>query len=131
MLPSNNRSGFTLLEVLVAILIIMAGMMALLSAATTAISLNLDNMLRDEAVQVSDSRMRVVKGNQAATLSLPFQNLSIVSTRMSKLRSKSTPYTVTLSSSPTGGNANILRVSVSWNYKSKTKRHELITLKTY
>ena len=98
--PSNNRAGFTLLEILIALIILMVGMMALLSAATNAVILNLDNLLRDEAVQCADAKMREVKGNKAATLSLPFQNLSVTSTRISKLRSKSVPYTITLSFSP-------------------------------
>ncbi|MDA8429294.1 MAG: prepilin-type N-terminal cleavage/methylation domain-containing protein [Geobacteraceae bacterium] len=131
MLPLNKRTGFTLLEVLVALVILMVGMMALLSAANNAISFNMDNILRDEAVQIADAKMRVVKANNAATFSLPFQNLSIVSIQQSKLGSKSTPYTVTLSSSTTGGDSNLIQVLVSWNYKNKLKKHELSTLKTY
>lgn len=131
MLQLNNKTGFTLLELLVALVILMVGMMSLLSAATNAISLNLDNILRDEAVQVADAKMRVVKGNKSATFSLPFQNLSITTIQTSKLRSKATPYTVTLSSSTTGGNSNLLQVLVMWNYKNNAKKHELSTLKTY
>lgn len=131
MLPSNNRRGFTLLEILVALVILMIGMMALLSAATNAISLNLDNVLRDEAVQIADAKMRQVKSNTAATYSLPFQNLSVTTVQTSKLRAKSTPYTVSLTSASTGGNSNLLRVLVSWNYKNRAKQHELSTLKTY
>lgn len=131
MLPSNKRRGFTLLEILVALVILMIGMMALLSAATNAISLNLDNILRDEAVQIADAKMRQVKSNTAATYSLPFQNLSVTTVQTSKLRAKSTPYTVSLTSASTGGNSNLLRVLVSWNYKNRAKQHELSTLKTY
>lgn len=131
MLPSNKRCGFTLLEILVALVILMIGMMALLSAATNAISLNLDNVLRDEAVQIADAKMRQVKSNTAATYSLPFQNLSVTTIQTSKLRAKSTPYTVSLTSASTGGNSNLLRVQVSWNYKNRAKQHELSTLKTY
>ena len=131
MLPSNNRRGFTLLEILVALVILMIGMMALLSAATNTISLNLDNVLRDEAVQIADAKMRQVKSNTAATFSLPFQNLSVTTIQTSKLRAKSTPYTVSLTSASTGGNSNLLHVQVSWNYKNRTKQHELSTLKTY
>lgn len=131
MLQLNNKTGFTLLELLVALVILMVGMMSLLSAATNAISLNLDNILKDEAVQIADAKMRVVKGNKSATFSLPFQNLSITTIQTSKLRSKTTPYTVTLSSSSTGGNSNLLQVLVTWNYKNNVKQHELSTLKTY
>lgn len=131
MLPSNKISGFTLLEILVALVILMVGMMALLSAATNAISLNLDNVLRDEAVQIADAKMRQVKSNKAATFALPFQTLSVTTVQTSKLRAKSTPYTVSLSSTSTGGNSNLLSVLVSWNYKNNVKQHELSTLKTY
>lgn len=130
-LPLNNRYGFTLIEVLVALLILMVGMMALLSAATEAISLNLDNLLRDEAVQVADAKMRVVKGNKSATFASPFNNISTTSHETSKLRAKSLSYTVSLSSSSTGGNSNLLQVLVSWNFKNNTKQHELSTMKTY
>jgi type IV pilus assembly protein PilV len=131
MSPLNKQSGFTLLELLVALVILMVGMMALLSAAGNAISMNMDNILRDEAVQIADAKMRVVKSNTAATYSLPFQNLSITSTQTSKLRSKTTPYTITLSSSSTGGNSNLLQVLVAWKYKNIAKQHEFSTLKTY
>lgn len=132
MLPLNKRSGFTLLEVMIALIILMVGMMALLSAATNAIGLNLDNLLRDEAVQLADSKMRQVKGNKAATsAAIPFQNMSVTTVRMSRLRSKSLPYTITLSSSLAGENSSLLHVLVSWNYKGITKQHEFSTLKTY
>jgi len=111
--------------------ILTVGMMALLSAATNAISLNLDNILRDEAVQIADGKMRVVKANKAATSAAPFQNLSITSTQSSKVRPKAPPYTVTLSSTATGGSSNQLRVLVTWVYKNKTKQHEMSTLKAY
>lgn len=131
MLPLNNRSGFTMLELLVAMVILMLGMMALLTAATNAISLNMDNVLRDEAVQIADAKMRLVKGNKIATISAPFQNLSTTTHENSKLRSKRLAYTITLSSSAAGANANLLQVLVSWSYKNTPKQHEFSTLKTY
>lgn len=127
----NKQDGFTLLEVLVAFLILMFGMMALLSATTIAIDLNLDNIMKDEAVQIADEKMRVVKANKAATFSAPFQNVSTTTTQLSKLRGKSTLYTATLSSSSTGGSSNLLTVLISWKFKGLNKRHEFSTLKTY
>lgn len=132
LLLNNNRSGFTLLEVLVALVISMIGMLALLTAATSAISLNLDNILRDEAVQLADSKMRQVKSNKAATsAAIPFQNMSVTTVRMSRLRSKSLPYTIVLSSTSAGESSNLLHVLVSWNYRGITKQHEFSTIKTY
>lgn len=120
-----------MIEVMVAFVILIFGMMALLSATTTAIELNFDNMLKDEAVQIADEKMRVVKANKSATFSAPFQNISTTTARKSKLRGKGNVYTTTLSASSTGGSANLLTVLVSWKYKGRDKRHEFSTLKTY
>jgi len=130
MSPLNRQDGFTLLEVMVAFVILTFGMMALLSATTTAIELNFDNVLRDEAVQLADEKMRIVKANKAATFSVPFQNLSTTTTQSSKLRGKGVNYTTTLSSTTVGG-GNLLTVLVSWQFKGRPKMHEFATLKTY
>jgi len=122
--------GFTLREVMVAFVILMFGMMALLSATTTAIELNFDNVLKYEAVQIADEKMRVVKANKAATFSVPFKNLSTLTTQGSKLRGKGIQYTTRLSSSTVGG-GNLLTVLVSWQFKGRQKMHEFATLKTY
>src|SRR5690242_4983690 len=57
---SNNR-GFTLLEVLIAMVIMLVGMLGLLQAIILATESNAKNMLRDEAVLVSDSWMGLLK----------------------------------------------------------------------
>jgi type IV pilus assembly protein PilV len=50
---TNNR-GFTLMEVLVAIVILSVGMLALLQTVNVALVHTSTNMLRDEAVQQAD-----------------------------------------------------------------------------
>lgn len=131
MWQSNDQSGFTLLEILVALIILMVGAMAVLTVATSAISHNMENMLKDEAEQIADAKMRVVKANTSATAASPFQSLSTTTTQMSKLRSKATPYTIILSSTATGGDSNQLRVLVTWKYKNVTKQYEFSSLKSY
>jgi type IV pilus assembly protein PilV len=124
----SNSLGFSLIEVVVALAILMVGMMALLATAGSVVSYNLDNMLRDEAVQIADSRLREVKANRSATFASPFTNISTSITRKSKLRSKSLSYGVTLSAAATGGdNSNLITVNVTWPYQNKTKQHELKT----
>jgi len=111
--------------------ILLVGMMALLSAATISIDRNLDNIVRDEAVQVADHRMRDVKTNTQATFAAPFQNLSNPSHVYSKLRGKNFQYTTNLVALPTGANSNVLTVQVSWSLKGSAKQLEFTTLKTY
>jgi Tfp pilus assembly protein PilV len=116
---------------MVAMLILMVGMLALLSAASLAIDRNLENLLRNEAVQVADNRMRAVKNNPNGSYAAPFGNYSLVSHNTSKLSGKSLLYTTTLSSSPASASSNQLSVKVVWTVKGKPLQHELVTLKTY
>ncbi len=53
----NNSAGFTLVEFLVAILIMMVGLLGLLQTVNTSLSHNLANQLRNEAVAVADRQM--------------------------------------------------------------------------
>lgn len=52
-----NNKAFTLIEFLVAVVIMMVGLLGLLQAVNVALNHNLQNQLRNEAVQVADSFM--------------------------------------------------------------------------
>jgi len=53
----SSNQGFTLVEFLVAITIMMVGLMALLQCVNIAIVRNLENQFRNEAVSLADERM--------------------------------------------------------------------------
>jgi len=55
-LVCRNR-GFTLVEVLVAVVILMVGLLGLLHTVSVAVDNNLANSLRDEAVRIAGQRM--------------------------------------------------------------------------
>jgi prepilin-type N-terminal cleavage/methylation domain-containing protein len=57
---SSNR-GFTLIEMLIALVIILLGLLGLLNAAFLSIDNNLKNLLRDEAVRIAEQQMNVLK----------------------------------------------------------------------
>jgi type IV pilus assembly protein PilV len=54
---SLNNKGFTLIEFLIAIVILMVGMLGLLQTVNVAIKANMQNQLRNEAVTVADRWM--------------------------------------------------------------------------
>lgn len=58
---SNNRSGFTLIEFCVAVLIMMVGLLGLLQAVNMATQHNLGNLLRNEAISVADELATMIK----------------------------------------------------------------------
>ena len=62
-ISSSSKRGFTLIEVMVAMLITLVGLMGLLQSVNLATEHNMKNQLRDEAVQIgedylSDLRVR-------------------------------------------------------------------------
>lgn len=61
----NNKKGMTLVEVLIAMVVLLLVFMALMQTALVSIDANMTNALRDEAVSVAETRM-----NEAR--SLPF-----------------------------------------------------------
>ncbi len=73
MLPKNDYLlgvvGFTLVEVLVAIVILMVGLLGMLQAINLAMDKNLENQLRQQAVAVAEKTISDQKA-------LPFANIS-------------------------------------------------------
>lgn len=53
----SDNNGFTLIEVLVAMVIIIVALLGLVQATLLSIDYNLRNLLRDEAVRIAEQRM--------------------------------------------------------------------------
>lgn len=53
----DNKSGFTLVEFLVALIILTVGMLGLLQSVNISMDKNIDNVFRTEAVMLADDRM--------------------------------------------------------------------------
>ena len=110
--PSSS-SGFTLVEVMVSIVILMIGLMGLLQALNLSIEHNMRNMLRNEGLSVADAEM-------ARELSKGFSNVStstvsFVRNRVimnSILKNYSVTRTGTLVS-----NSKSVSYKVTWGYK--------------
>jgi type IV pilus assembly protein PilV len=122
----NNR-GFTLVEVMAAVVILLVGLLGLLQSVNIITDMNLKNQLRDEATQVGD---RVLNELMAAPYdALAFDNRSTVVP--SGLRGINKNYKVTgtrnlISSS----NSRLVTVTVKWDYKGVPAQHVLSAVKT-
>ena len=134
MLPRNSN-GFTLIEVMVAILILMVGMLGLLQAINLATEVNIRNQVRDEAVAVGERVMNEMRGKG-------FDNISVASPVTapytyatyqlpSKLRGASRSYSVTresrVLSTYDGKHVNKeLTVTVAWRYKGVEYQNRVV-----
>jgi type IV pilus assembly protein PilV len=120
---NSKVTGFTLIEVMVAMLIMSVGIMALMQTLVYAITFSHSNKLRNEAILIAGSAMearRIRPFSNITTPRVPFAlgyvNYSVVST-VTKFASYTT-------------SANI-QVTVSWRDKAVRKSHSLSTVVSY
>ena len=122
----SNRAGFTIIEFLVAIVIMMVGLLALLEMVNVALKQNLTNQLRNEAVMIADGRM-------ALEMTKPFALISTNATPNTALVSRNVnlaqkTFTVTKSGTLVSNTTKSVDVSVAWTYKNTPSTHSIRSL---
>lgn len=126
----RTSSGFTLIEFLVAIVILMVGLLGLLQAVNVALHHNLNNQIRNEAVVLADQQMTTEVGKS-------FELVSSSSTRYFPPVSRQIlngfkNYSVVRTGS-TLSNSKQITVTVSWRNKGTRYEHQTTSVisKTY
>jgi|GEM_PF-6027814 len=129
---NSKVTGFTLIEVMVAMLIMSVGIMALMQTLGYAITFNRGNKLRNDAVLLAGSAME-----KQLQLSTPFPNITTPRVPFAlgyvnySVVSTVNTFAVYTSPSPktlmTSSNINI---NVSWREKAVRKYHSLSTIVT-
>lgn len=127
----SNNQGFTLIEFLVAIVIMMIGLMALLQCVNIAIVKNLENQLRNEAVTLADERLSV-------SMAKPFTSISSVPATSSEFRrpinNTFKNYSVIRSGSTIPANlpidsdavySKVVNIRVAWRHKDLRFEHTM------
>lgn len=125
--PISRRSngGFTLTELMVAILILTVGLLGLLQVFNMAMEQNMRNAYRSEAVRLAENTVTTWR-------LLAYDNITANHSRLvqGRLRGVAKDYRVTRSQTlMTGGNARELAVRIGWTYKNLSSFHEVRTLK--
>jgi type IV pilus assembly protein PilV len=119
MLPKNSN-GFTMVEVMVATVIILVGLLGLLQAVNLAMETNLRNQLRDEAIYVGERVINEQRGRGFDSIST-----TTVTTQVpSRIRGSTRTYSVTRSATvlsttgtPAQPDVKRLQVVVNWTYR--------------
>lgn len=109
-ISAKINSGFTVIEVMVAILIMMVGMLGLLQSINVAYEYNLKNHMRDEAVYMGERYMNELKGKAFATSSITYPLISTAS----KIRGGRSKLMIETSSTQLSSDTNQLLVVVKW-----------------
>jgi type IV pilus assembly protein PilV len=115
--PLNNR-GFTLIEVVVAILIMMVGLLGLLATINLAMDMNTRDYMRDEAVRVGEKAMNTTKNSGYASIATGTTTQTI----SSNVRGVAKNYNVTTTVTQLP-NSRQISIVVDWTYKGQTYFH--------
>ncbi len=121
-----NDSGFTLIEFLVAIVILMVGMLALLEVVNVALKQNLTNQLRNEAVMIADNRMALEMTKPFALISTNVTPHSSTVTRNVNIAQKN--FTVRKTGTSVSTTTKNVDITVLWDYKNTPYTHTVRSL---
>lgn len=118
-----NNKAFTLIEFLVAIVIMMVGLLGLLQAVNVSLSHNRQNQLRNEAVSVADAYMaqELTKGFEAVSTSQ--KNYTQVEQIPWRTLNAMQNYSATRTGS-SYQNSKEVRYQIIWRYKGVRYTHE-------
>lgn len=120
---NKNNGGFTLIEVLVAIVILMVAMLGLLQSIEIAMEYNLKNQIRDEAVYVGEKYMNEFRGRGYSAITGNYSTLTVTS----KIRGGKHNLSVDRSWSDLGANTKRLQILVKWKYKGVEYENRVIS----
>jgi type IV pilus assembly protein PilV len=125
---TNNCSGFTLVEFLVAIVILMVGMLGLLQSINVAMDKNSETMYRNEAIMLADQRMMGMRAKGFKTFS-GADTVHVFYPPSDELRPTvrgiQKQYSVCETIQKTTSNSQQIIVNVSWKKKNTRYSHSV------
>ena len=125
----NNTSGFTLIEFMVATLILMVGLLGLLQVINVAMERNLETAFRNEAIVIADDIMMTQRGkNFDSIVSLPKELVSPTAVNFKrdvKVGNIFKRYFAAVTVTNPTANSKQISVDLTWKYKSIDKSHQV------
>ncbi len=124
----NNR-GMTLIEVLIAMVILLIAALAMLQTSALSIHTNVANSLRDEAGGVAEGTMNQIRNIPFASLTDTGAAGAAEPTVERKHRAGSVSYAVRRIVRDISADAKQVTVTVTWTYKGKSSTHSITSIR--
>ena len=125
----NNASGFTLIEFLVAIVILMVGLLGLLQAVNYTIGHTMTTQLRDEAVRIADERLVTEKSRVFDSIATGSGAKTEEKVQVNVMNAFKNYSVVKEADFLTGSvNTKAIQVEVVWRYKGVRYSHVVSSL---
>jgi type IV pilus assembly protein PilV len=122
----RNKRGFTLIEVLIAFVILIIGLLGLLTTVNVAMVHNLKNATRDEVTRIASSTMQEMR-------SQPFDSVvsdTAATPVTSRLRSMTKQYQVRRTVTNLDTRSRQYQVDVTWTHKDESFTHSITSIRT-
>lgn len=123
-----NKKGMTLIEVMIALLILLIVSMAAMQTALLGMKENLRNAIRDEAVNLAEQRLNELRSSPTTT-NIPFGTYDYPQIER-KFRASSVWFSSQRLVNQVGSDSNTRQVNmaVSWVYSGNTYTHSVTTI---
>ncbi|MDD2539920.1 MAG: prepilin-type N-terminal cleavage/methylation domain-containing protein [Desulfuromonadaceae bacterium] len=117
-----NQRGFTLIEVMVSIIILMVGLLGMFQAVNLALDKNLENQLREKGIAVAEQQLNNLKGR-------PFSNITgdtsgFVSVASGAVFKNISVQRIINDLATTDSKTKQVSIRVWWNYRGKPYEHQ-------
>lgn len=121
-----NKKGMTLIEMMIALVLLMLVSLAVMKTALLGINENMKNALRNEAVNVADQKMNELRNTDFAVISLGTQTETGIDRTF---RASSVTFTPARTVTQVNADAIQINVAVSWTYRGKDYTHSVTTIR--
>jgi len=116
----QNEKGFSLVEVVIALVALLLVCLASMQTALTAIESNTVNALRQEAVNIAEEEMERARNARFDFLADSLPEGKTAETVLRNLKSIANfPYAVTREVNNVGTDGKQIRITVTWEWKEK------------
>ena len=118
----RKQRGFTLIEVMVSIVILMVGLLGMFQAINLALDKNLENQLRQEAIAVAEQQLNNLKGRS-------FSNITGNTSSFVPVASGSVFKNISVQRqindlATTDSKTKQISIRVWWNYRGRPYEHQ-------